>query len=370
MAVRLSAKEALFSLVPSVAILLCAEITVRAIYYQKHAPYAFGLAQVVHRIRSLKAPPEDTTRHVYQRPFFRPDPVTGYSNVPGEHEVSLVGKSGTLKFRAVINADGYRTTSPHPESHAGQPELWIFGCSYTWGFGLNNEDSFPWLIQSEMPDVCVRNLAGHGYGNVQALLQLKDAIDKGVKLPVVAVFSYNPFHRDRNVALPSWLLDIWSNQRQLVELKGISPDMGNRQIARASLNAEGNFEVSLVPLRPDVLARESDPDPYYRLKMTQIIFYRLLQLCHAHNITPVIALQSGDPDDEVFLYARQLGYTAVNMSLNLDQDNGYKYRLRPYDTHVNKLAHQLYKASLMPVLKECLTRRLETIQTSEARPKR
>src|SRR5437660_7959149 len=115
MAGKHSVKKVLLSVVPLAAILLLTETTVRALYYQKHAPYSCGLAQVLSRVRSLKVPPEATTRHVYEKPFFRPDPVTGYSNVPGVHEISLVGKSGTLKFRAVINEDGYRTTSAHPE---------------------------------------------------------------------------------------------------------------------------------------------------------------------------------------------------------------------------------------------------------------
>jgi len=359
MAGTFSAKKVVWSLVPLGVILLSIELGVRALYYQKHAPYSSGLAHTLHRLRSLKASPEETTRHVYERPFFRPDPVTGYSHVPGVHDISLVGKSGTLKFRAVIDADGYRTTSLRPEAHAGQQEVWIFGCSFTWGFGLNNESSFPWLVQAELPQMYVRNLAGHGFGDVQALLQLQNAIDRRAKLPVVAVFSYNPFHRDRNVALPSWLRGVWEAQRALVDMNGAFTDMGNKQFARALLNAEGNFEVALVPMNPVALAAERDPDEYFRLQMTNIIFYRLLQLCKAHNITPIFALQSGSPDDEVFLYARQLGYTMANLSLNLDENNGYKYRLRPYDSHVNQVAHELYKASLMPVLKQSLAQAIQ-----------
>jgi len=360
-------KKVVLAAVPVTVILLFAELGVRSLYYQQHAPYSSGLAHLLHRLRSLKVPPEATTKHVYQKPFFRPDPVTGYSHVPGVHEISLVGKSGTLNFRAVIDADGYRTTSPRPEAHAGQPEVWIFGCSFTWGFGLNNEKSFPWLVQTELPEFCVRNLAGHGFGDVQALLQLQHAIAQGKKLPVAAVFSYNPFHRDRNVAMPSWLMGVWEAQRALVELKGASGDMGNRQFVRASLNADGNFQVALVPMNPQALAAERDPDEYFRLQMTKIIFYRLLQLCKAHEITPIFALQSGGPDDEVFLYAGQLGYTMVNQSLNLDEDDGYKYRLRPYDTHVNELAHQLYKASLMPVLKQSVSQARQTVEPATAR---
>jgi len=196
-------RRVFYSIVPLVALLVFAELGTRAYYYQLHSGYALGLQQLFHRVTLLKPPPEAITRHVYDRVFFRPDSVTGYTNVPGIHNISLVGKSGTWKCRAVINHDGYRTNSAHPESYAGKPEAWMFGCSITWGFPLNNEDSFPWLMQAEMPNVYIRSLAEHGYGNAQALLQLQNAIDRQTKLPVVAVFNYNPFHRDRNVALPS-----------------------------------------------------------------------------------------------------------------------------------------------------------------------
>jgi hypothetical protein len=164
----------------------------------------------------------------------------------------------------------------------------MFGCSITWGFPLNNEDTFPWLIQAEMPDVYIRSLAGHGYGNVQALLQLQNAIDRQTKLPAVAVFNYNPFHRERNVALPSLLRGVWANEHELVDNEASTP-RPELQFAKASLNRECNFEISFIPLRPDQFAGQPDPDEFYRLEMTKTIFYRLMQLCKQHNILPIFA---------------------------------------------------------------------------------
>ena len=131
------------------------------------------------------------------------------------------------------------------------------------------------------------------------------------------------------------------------------------QFAKASLNHEGNFEISFIPLRPDRFAGLPDPDEFYRLKMTKTIFYRLMQLCKQHNIFPIFAQQTGAPDDEVMRYARQIGYTVVDMSLNLDEDDGYKYRLRPYDMHPNQRAHRYYKDHLLPTVRHGLAQQLQ-----------
>jgi hypothetical protein len=108
------------------------------------------------------------------------------------------------------------------------------------------------------------------------------------------------------VALPSWLRGVWANEHELVDNKPSTP-RPELQFAKASLNREGNFEISFIPLRPDRFAGQPDPDEFYRLEMTKAIFYRLMQLCKQHNILPIFVQQTGAPDDEVMQYARCSG---------------------------------------------------------------
>ncbi|MCG2660978.1 MAG: hypothetical protein L6437_12125, partial [Kiritimatiellae bacterium] len=145
------------------------------------------------------------------RQFFLDDPILGYRNNPGTYTITItnrqVGKS--LAFKVVVDDQGYRTTSPSPKVYEGKPEIWLFGCSYTWGWELNNPETFPWLLQARLVDYKINNYAVAGYGNVHGYLQLKQALDQG-RLAIMAVFVYNYFHLPRNVAAPSRLMEFQS----------------------------------------------------------------------------------------------------------------------------------------------------------------
>ena len=221
------------ALVTSAVLLGGTELAVRVYYYQKHAPEAFGVVQVgralIVRLAELRYSQLSTVSA--DKPLFRPDPVTGYSCIPGVHNISFVRKDGKLTYQVVIGEDGYRTTSPDPSVYSAKPEVWIFGCSFVYGEGVNNQDTFPWLLQAGMRDWAVRNLALPAFGNLQALLQLRHAVDTKQKLPLVAVFVYSFFHPERNAGAPSWLArrpgtdqrsrrrPIWS-RRRAVRLSG------------------------------------------------------------------------------------------------------------------------------------------------------
>jgi hypothetical protein len=44
---------------------------------------------------------------------------------------------------------------PYPlatDAHArSKPEIWLFGCSFTHGWSLNDEETYPWVLQERLP---------------------------------------------------------------------------------------------------------------------------------------------------------------------------------------------------------------------------
>src|SRR5690242_11137852 len=86
-----------------------------------------------------------------------------------------------LTSQMTHNGEKQRITSR--ENHAGQPSVWVCGCSFAYGTWLNDEESMPWQLQALLPDRDVRNLAVPGHATVSALVQLRDAVEKGKKLP-------------------------------------------------------------------------------------------------------------------------------------------------------------------------------------------
>jgi len=361
-------KKVLYSLVPMLVLLLVVETTVRYYYYQRHADLPLGIL-AVGRVAYHELRPN--VRHEYYKPFIQPDPVLGYKNVPGEHVVRIKRRSQTWEFRATINQDGYRRTSGRAVETTDPIQIWLFGCSYVWGFPLNDEDTIPWLLQVDLPHARVRSLACNSYGNVQALLQLQDAEKRAERLPDIAVFFYNPFHKRRNIADPAWLRSTWDAQKSVESVdryqlgKCARAGFGERGIgkcARAGLDERGNFTILLVPRTPTPIGETTEPNEYFRVKMTNTIFFRLASFCKTHGITAIFAIQSKEQHDEVISYTSHLtGFRVADISFDLDENGGYKYRCKPFDSHPNRLAHREYEKRLLPFVKQSIAERNEAI---------
>jgi len=128
--------------------------------------------------------------------FFQPHPTLGYSHIAGTFAVTL--ETG-YSFEATHLPDTLRITRPldtsgGPNQHPG---LWIFGCSMTYGWSLNDDETFPWLLQERLPEYDVVNFAVPGYGTIHSLIQLREALATAAP-PKVAILAYANFHDQRN----------------------------------------------------------------------------------------------------------------------------------------------------------------------------
>ena len=77
------------------------------------------------------------------------DPTLGFANIPGKLTVTL---SDGYSFKVTNLPSTHRITYPlSTYGEAGQKEeIWIFGCSYTYGWSLNDQETFPWLLQGKI----------------------------------------------------------------------------------------------------------------------------------------------------------------------------------------------------------------------------
>ena len=78
------------------------------------------------------------------------------------------------------------------------PEIWILGCSFTHGYGVNDMETYPAQLQELMPGYRVRNFGMDGYGTFQNWMTLRHELAKGQK-PALVVLAYGAFHDQRNV---------------------------------------------------------------------------------------------------------------------------------------------------------------------------
>ena len=132
--------------------------------------------------------------------FFSKHPTLGYSHIAGKFTVTL-GDGYSFKVTHLPNT--LRIT--HPLNTYGQEdlqkeEIWIFGCSFTHGWSLNDQETYPWFIQQRFPEYEVINFGVSGYGTIHSLIQLNEALEKG-RRPKIAVLTYGSLHDERNVFL-------------------------------------------------------------------------------------------------------------------------------------------------------------------------
>jgi len=330
---RTITKTSVFAVLPSLFLLLAGDVAIR--YWYGEPSWKFAGDVIARRTAQ--------ERVVFRKPLARADAVTGYSCVPGEHRISVVKGLARIDFEATIGADGYRITSRNLSAPAQRPQIWISGCSYTWGLGVDDHETYSWLVQAALPGFRVRNLGGNGFGNIQALLQLQAAIANKEELPRVAVVVYNDFDLPRNVAAPSYLA--------MMNGSGSAFAHGNVAVAQASFDGDGPLRVNFAPLFHGPPRAAQDPTPAYETAVTEKILDGIADICTRNAIIPVFAIQSQPEGDPIYEYARKKGWVLANLWVDLDERAGTRYRLMPVDAHPNRFAHRVYAEKLLQTLR-------------------
>jgi hypothetical protein len=131
--------------------------------------------------------------------LFTPHPTRGYAQLPGTFVLTL---ADGYSFTMTHLSSGLRITHPlatYTDTRS-KPEIWIMGCSFTHGWSLNDQDTYPWLLQAHLPEYEVVNYGVEGYGTLHALLQLREALTTQ-PTPRMVVYAYASLHDGRNTFL-------------------------------------------------------------------------------------------------------------------------------------------------------------------------
>lgn len=130
-------------------------------------------------------------------PWIRGSGELGFKLVPGSFDIVL---NHSLRFHTTHLSDGSRAVGATSETG---PSIIFTGCSYTYGYGVNDEETFVAQLQKHYPSWHFDNLAVPGYGTAQALHLLEKSIEKK-KLPAVWVLMHSSAHEERDVFARSW----------------------------------------------------------------------------------------------------------------------------------------------------------------------
>jgi hypothetical protein len=125
-----------------------------------------------------------------------PDPLLGWRPKAGIRTRSM--RPGSYDVTVSTNAQGLRGRDDVIRERApGVPRIAVFGCSQTFGSGVEDDETFSARLAASLPGVEVLNFGVHGYGTDQMLLRWEE---EGVRYaPDVVVIAFAYYHLDRNI---------------------------------------------------------------------------------------------------------------------------------------------------------------------------
>ncbi len=273
------------------------------------------------------------------RETFKAHPIFGWTLTPG-HQVKVGFRPGVVQ---TIDAQGNRHTPRAPGEPSAGKRLAIYGCSFTYGTGLADTETYPALLQQALPDMRVLNKGVGGHGSVQALLRFRaDILDGQVDAAIFGVISD---HRYRNLPHP---------YRMKYHL---SPDwyrIGVEQVPHARLNRSGDIDIVFTPIwQPSLLRMNFEvflPDEYVLDLVTLGVFREILALANTHRIPVIIALL--DRFDPHFNERMTRTFSAA---YDISTPYNETYNFRPDDLHPNTLANRCFAERLLPLIQAACT---------------
>lgn len=293
-------------------------------------------------------------------PCLVPDSILGFALSDGQHQVSI---NDSLVYNCTHSPDSTRITSLAQITSKQLPSIHIHGCSFSFGMGVNDEHSYPFVLQSLLDTIAtVTNQAVPGHGTVQTLLKLRSQEKKGT-LPDLVILNYASFHDERNV--------LSSTYRQSLTLGFANNDNKKEdyQYAKfpyAELNEDKNdFQVkycnwsdlyknwtlrtysSTINFLQTSLERNAYPEKDKQLT-TKFILEEIQEICTRNQTQLLLVGIINDKKTAAMLAQfKTSGVNTLMMGIDLTDSH---YNNMPYDSHPNELAHKLFAQKIFPEL--------------------
>ncbi len=281
------------------------------------------------------------------------DSLLGYKHTKGKHEITLknsyhfISNHDSSSLRITSNAKG--VDSLH------KPEIWIFGCSFTHGWSVNDEETFAWILQENLDQFRIVNWGVSGYGTVHFYLQLQEAL-ANKKKPAAVIINHADFHHERNTFSYAYKRSTtcWNK-------------LGNIKWPSVELDSAGHLQIKFVEndYQPWSLSKysalsyrieytfESIADQLRKaeeLKITRILLKKIKNLC-VQNEVKLIFANIGLEKDFIQKVSTDLEVPFVDISVDYTSN---EYNNLPFDAHPNQKANQKYAEKIQDFLKHQL----------------
>lgn len=280
-------------------------------------------------------------------PFIIPDSILGYSASAGKYTHTFLKKHlldekwMSLKTKVTMNEDGSRWTGDNNGKIL--PKIYIFGDSFVFGTGVNDEQTFSYLLQNAMPDFDVKLFAFGGYSLTQAYIRF-ERLKKVIKPNDIIVLGYADFYDVRHVMAPSRIRKIneWTLQRtpQLMSTRLLLP--------KALLSKKGEIKISYVNrscTENNGYCEKSDPS---RSEMTSLTAALINHIANNTGADVNLLHFEGSHANPVFdLLNKKVSRISV---LPRDFDSFIRDDIEGFDTHPGPYWHYAISQKLLETL--------------------
>lgn len=267
------------------------------------------------------------------RLLFRPHAVLGWSLTP-EYAVRVRFRPEVVQQ---IAADGWRRIPGRAEQ--SPPRLAFYGCSFTYGTGLADDETFVARLQQALPEARLLNRGIGGHSTVQNFLQFRRDVAEGQI--DTAIFAIISDHRFRNIAHP---------QRMQQFLSGEWYELGVEHVPVLRQGRDGQNTITYVPLWQPALQQGGFdaflPDDHMIDGATLAILAEIHDLAQIKDIPIRFALL--DQLDPAFNAAVQICFKST-IDISVPLDNAYSFL--PHDPHPNVTANQIFADRLCQTAK-------------------
>lgn len=242
-------------------------------------------------------------------PLFAASDTLGFTILPGRFKVTEHFDGRKHVFDLTVTDTGRRASSYAPVKSS--KHLLITGDSALFGWGVDDEGTVPWLMQSRLPDYEVVNLSLNSYSTVHALLQLQQVVPQ-IGPDDIVVLEYHPATNAFNVANTVFLRNFLSGYE--VQL-GDTAQLRAMKVPFGMIDAGGRFSIGRIRLSCAVEAPTPEcVHPPVSEDVARQVTDRAFDEIIALNIRHLLVVFLAGPDDDpVIAHLRSRGLTIADL---------------------------------------------------------
>lgn len=275
------------------------------------------------------------------RKFWEYDPMLGWKNIEGASGSQYVNGK---EIKININSRGFRDDELSSSDNSEVKKILVLGDSFGWGFGVNAEDSFSEIIESELESVITINSSVAGYSTDQQLIYY---LNEGYKYKadfVLLLFCENDFLGNTSDNIYWYNKPVYNLQMDSLILSNIPvPESTIYQKFRRFISGKSYF-LSYILSRLSIVNvnswSEDDIEISFSEKITSRLLNKLNEAVLKNNSKLLVVTIQINEKQRLFFeqLSADKGFYYFDLSLLFKYEKNY---LIPDDGHWNEKGHRI-----------------------------